>query len=106
MLVELQIEEKLLTITADNALNNETLAAELYFNLVQQYLASTIALRGKVLRQPLVSEVLQQVQDTPRCTQNIQKGTWPSRPGKIELLTDRVVWIGYGLIQSTMRIMG
>ncbi|KAJ5202977.1 hypothetical protein N7449_005056 [Penicillium cf. viridicatum] len=33
MLVELRIEEKLLTITADNASNNETLAFELYFNL-------------------------------------------------------------------------
>jgi hypothetical protein len=43
MLVELRIEEKLLIITADYALNNETLASELYFNLVQQYLASTIA---------------------------------------------------------------
>jgi hypothetical protein len=29
MLVQLQIEERVLIITADNALNNETLAAEL-----------------------------------------------------------------------------
>lgn len=37
MLVELRIEEKLLTITADNASNNETLASELYFNLLEKY---------------------------------------------------------------------
>jgi hAT family protein len=37
MLVELRIEEKLLTITADNASNNETLASELYFNLSEKY---------------------------------------------------------------------
>ncbi|KAJ5318500.1 hypothetical protein N7476_004920 [Penicillium atrosanguineum] len=37
MLVELQIEEKLLTITADNASNNETLVSELYFNLLEKY---------------------------------------------------------------------
>ena len=33
MLTELQIEHKLLTITADNAANNETLMSELYFSL-------------------------------------------------------------------------
>jgi len=37
MLVELQIEEKLLTITADNASNNETLASELYFNMLEKH---------------------------------------------------------------------
>jgi hypothetical protein len=37
MLVELRIEEKLLPITADNASNNETLASELYFNLLEEY---------------------------------------------------------------------
>jgi hypothetical protein len=37
MLAELQIENKLLTITADNASNNETLASELYFNLTEKY---------------------------------------------------------------------
>ena len=36
MLVELRIEEKLLTITANNASNNETLASELYFNLLEE----------------------------------------------------------------------
>lgn len=35
-LVELQIE-KLLTITADNASNNETLVSELYFNMLEKY---------------------------------------------------------------------
>ncbi|KAK4077228.1 hypothetical protein Purlil1_12442 [Purpureocillium lilacinum] len=37
------------------------------------YLASTLALIGKVLQQPGVGEILQQVQDAARCTQNIQK---------------------------------
>jgi hypothetical protein len=37
MLVELQIEHKLLTITADNASNNETLMSELYFNLTEKF---------------------------------------------------------------------
>lgn len=37
MLVELQIEEKLLTITADNASNNETLVSELYFNMLEKH---------------------------------------------------------------------
>ena len=37
MLSELQLEDKLLTITADNASNNESLASELYFNLSEKY---------------------------------------------------------------------
>ncbi|KAJ5123842.1 uncharacterized protein N7515_007667 [Penicillium bovifimosum] len=37
MLVELRIEEKLLTITADNASINETLASALYLNLSKKY---------------------------------------------------------------------
>ena len=37
MLVELQMEHKLLTITADNASNNETLMSELYFNLTEKF---------------------------------------------------------------------
>ena len=37
MLIELRIEDKLLTITADNASNNETLASELYLNLLEEY---------------------------------------------------------------------
>ena len=37
MLAGLQLEKKLLTITADNASNNETLASELYFNLSEKY---------------------------------------------------------------------
>lgn len=37
MLSELQLEDKLLTITADNASNNETLASELYFHLSEKY---------------------------------------------------------------------
>ena len=43
------------------------------WNVVQQYLASTITLIGKILRQPGVGEILQHVQDAARCTQNIQK---------------------------------
>lgn len=43
------------------------------WNIVQPYLASTLALIGKVLRQPGVGEILQHVQDAARCTQNIQK---------------------------------
>jgi hypothetical protein len=43
------------------------------WNTVQQYLSSTIALIGKVLRQPALSEVLQQIQDAAKCTQNIQR---------------------------------
>jgi hypothetical protein len=50
MLVELQIEEKLLTITADNASNNETLASELYFNLAEKYNSedATISDKGRL----------------------------------------------------------
>ena len=43
------------------------------WNIVQQYLSSTVALIGKVLRQPALSEVLQQIQDAAKCTQNIQR---------------------------------
>ncbi|OAQ57945.1 hypothetical protein VFPPC_14966 [Pochonia chlamydosporia 170] len=43
------------------------------WNTVQQYLASTIALIGKVLRQPAMGDILQQVQDAAKCTQNMQK---------------------------------
>jgi hypothetical protein len=43
------------------------------WNIVQQYVTSTIALIGKVLRQPSMSEILQQVQDAAKCTQTIQK---------------------------------
>ncbi|KAF5136458.1 hypothetical protein E5D57_000220 [Metarhizium anisopliae] len=43
------------------------------WNTVQQYLASTIALIGKVLRQPAMGEILRQVQDAAKCTQNMQK---------------------------------
>jgi hypothetical protein len=43
------------------------------WNIVQPYIASTIALIGKVLRQPAMSEILQQIQDTAKCTQNIQR---------------------------------
>ena len=46
---------------------------QVLWNVVQPYLASTIALIGKVLRQPGVGEILQYVQDAARCTQNIQK---------------------------------
>lgn len=43
------------------------------WNIVQPYLASTLALIGKVLRQPAMGEILQHVQDAVKCTQNIQK---------------------------------
>ena len=36
-LEELQIESKLLTITADNTNNNETLISKLYFNLTEKF---------------------------------------------------------------------
>ncbi|KAM3518999.1 hypothetical protein MY4038_009915 [Beauveria bassiana] len=42
------------------------------WNIVQQYLESTISLVGKVLRQPALREILQQVKDAAKCTQNIQ----------------------------------
>jgi hypothetical protein len=38
---------------------------------VHQYVASTLALIGKVLQQPAMSEILQQIQDAAKCTQNI-----------------------------------
>jgi hypothetical protein len=37
MLEELQIKQKLLTITADNAANNKTLVSELVFNLTEKF---------------------------------------------------------------------
>jgi hypothetical protein len=43
------------------------------WNIVQPYLASTIALIGKVLQQPTIGEILQQIQDVTKCTQNIQR---------------------------------
>ena len=42
------------------------------WNIVQPYLESTIALVGKVLRQPALREILQQVKDAAQCTQKIQ----------------------------------
>lgn len=43
------------------------------WNIVQKYLESTIALVGKVLQQPPMSDILHHVQDAVKCTQNIQK---------------------------------
>src|SRR5436305_8932711 len=43
------------------------------WNIVQSYIASTIVLIGKVLQQPAMSEILHHIQDTARCTQNIQR---------------------------------
>ncbi|KAI3054448.1 hypothetical protein CBS147353_11437 [Aspergillus niger] len=40
---------------------------------ILQYVASTVALIGKVLRQPAIGDILQHVQDAAKCTQNIQK---------------------------------
>src|SRR5687767_10886811 len=42
------------------------------WNIVQAYLESTLGLIGKVLRQPALREILQQVKDAAKCTQNIQ----------------------------------
>jgi hypothetical protein len=50
-LAELRIEHKLLTITADNAANNETLVSELYFHLQEQLLTEdTATVRPEQLR--------------------------------------------------------
>jgi hypothetical protein len=38
-LKELGIKHKILTITADNATNNESLISELYFNLKEKFLS-------------------------------------------------------------------
>ncbi|KAJ5706891.1 pol-like protein [Penicillium malachiteum] len=43
------------------------------WNTVHPCLASTLALIGKVLRQPAMTEILQHVLDAAKCTQNIQK---------------------------------
>jgi hypothetical protein len=43
------------------------------WNIVQQYVSSTVALIGKVLRQPAIGDVLQHVQNAAKCTLNIQK---------------------------------
>jgi hypothetical protein len=43
------------------------------WNIVQQYVSSTVTLIGKVLRQPAIGDILQHVQDAAKCTQNIQK---------------------------------
>jgi coenzyme F420-reducing hydrogenase delta subunit len=44
-LEELQIEQKLLTITADNAANNESLVSELFFNITDKF-SGSISLDG------------------------------------------------------------
>ena len=41
------------------------------WNIVQSYVASTIALIGKVLQQPAMSEIIHHIQDAAKCTQNI-----------------------------------
>ncbi|KAF2453692.1 hypothetical protein BDY21DRAFT_292579, partial [Lineolata rhizophorae] len=43
------------------------------WNIVQPYMESTIALIGKVLRQPAMEAILQHVQDAAKCTENIQR---------------------------------
>ena len=43
------------------------------WNIVHSFIASTIALAGKVLQQPAMSEILHHIQDTAKCTQNIQR---------------------------------
>lgn len=43
------------------------------WNVIQSYLESTASLIGKVLRQPAISELLQQVQAAAKCTQTIQR---------------------------------
>lgn len=43
------------------------------WNVVQTYIASTVTLIDKVLLQPALSELFQYIQDTAKCTQNIQR---------------------------------
>ncbi|OCL15346.1 hypothetical protein AOQ84DRAFT_406188 [Glonium stellatum] len=43
------------------------------WHIVQSYIASTITLVGKVLRQPAMSEILHHIQDAAKHTQNIQR---------------------------------
>ena len=43
------------------------------WNIVQSYVTSTIALIGKVLQQPAMSEILHHIQDATKCTQSIQR---------------------------------
>jgi hypothetical protein len=43
------------------------------WKIVQQYISSTIALTSKVLQQPPMSDILHQMQDAVKCTQNIQR---------------------------------
>ena len=43
------------------------------WNIVQPYIASTIVLISKVLQQPSLNEILQQIQDTAKGIQNIQR---------------------------------
>lgn len=43
------------------------------WNIVQPYIASTLALIGKVLQQPSMREVLHQIQDAAKNIQNIQR---------------------------------
>jgi hypothetical protein len=43
------------------------------WQIVQLYIASTIALVGKVLQQPAMSEILHHIQDAAKNTQNIQR---------------------------------
>ncbi len=47
ILIELRIKEKLLTIIADNASDNETLASELYFNLLAEHHSEDSKVPGK-----------------------------------------------------------
>ncbi|KAK9312050.1 hypothetical protein V1524DRAFT_466634, partial [Lipomyces starkeyi] len=50
LLIELDLEYKLLTITADNASNNETLVSELYFNLSTRLATGSIMSDNHTLR--------------------------------------------------------
>jgi hypothetical protein len=43
------------------------------WNIVQPYIASTIVLINKVLQQPSLNEILQQIQDAAKSIQNIQR---------------------------------
>lgn len=40
---------------------------------MHSYIASTIAFIGKVIQQPAISEILHHIQDTVKCTQNMQR---------------------------------
>ncbi|EEP83063.1 predicted protein [Uncinocarpus reesii 1704] len=43
------------------------------WKIVQQFVSCTVALAGKVQQQPALREILHHVQNTAKCTENIQR---------------------------------